>query len=581
MYVFSSDDVGLLVKYDFNNHNTVWYEENFEETKNNEIIQSLVTENKFVYVGCRDNFVRKYDLNGNLLWYKDLQSDSILNIKTYGDYIYCVTYNGNTVCLSKTNGDIIWNKKLSKWPVYDLDVNNDFVFLGTDDKKLFKLNKNNGHIINKLTFDSDKITSIITNDEKIFCVSYFGYFYSINISNLEITFQHNISKVPLTYISNDNDYFYISTLKNKLYKLNSSLNISWECKFLESTDERVYFPFIINKTHVYMCDIDNNINIINKNNGNVITSFKFDMVNEQPWRYDFLTDNIIVLGTRDTHLIYFDLESFSVKNIIYGEYKAIRYIHNDNNKLYCGYGSGYLLIYDLINSNLDKKLRLHNSDILSLDKNNYYLVTSSLDKTIAVIENESNNIIYLKNPLQESYVRVVKLINDDLILGSFIGGVFLMNVRGEQKWIYYEKNKKSIFEHKNKSLSVEAITYNNSFNIIIYGSKNGFITCLDLNGNKLWEFDAVDLVLNSCFTKNNFIYFGCDSGYVLCVSVHGCPLWVKKVHDEKINQIYFYNNFLFTCSNDNSVRVSNLDGELIKPLYNHETSINSITISKI
>ena len=63
-----------------------------------------------------------------------------------------------------------------------------------------------------------------------------------------------------------------------------------------------------------------------------------------------------------------------------------------------------------------------------------------------------------------------------------------------------------------------SITISPPFILFTYNAKHGGVECLDMKGNKIWNFTAQNYVLSSPSLINGKLYFGDDSGIVYCLT---------------------------------------------------------------
>ncbi|UCD13586.1 MAG: hypothetical protein JSW60_08525, partial [Thermoplasmatales archaeon] len=140
-----------ICKYESSDGSLIWMKNWSSPNHPDTVAHSLNVYNDAIYVvgfvgpfqgiiWWMDSYIRKYDLDGNLLWSRIINEttfDKIHDVKVYDNYLYLCGAKDRTSWILKydTNGNKIWGKThkiLGTWlsDFYDLEIYNDNIYAG-------------------------------------------------------------------------------------------------------------------------------------------------------------------------------------------------------------------------------------------------------------------------------------------------------------------------------------------------------------------------------------------------------------------------------------------------------------------
>lgn len=166
-------------------------------------------------------------------------------------------------------------------------------------------------------------------------------------------------------------------------------------------------------------------------------------------------------------------------------------------------------IYNAEGKRLSKGIKkTHNGTITSIDCNSKYIVTGSFDKTIAVWNIETFELVeFLKPKLKTSkdYISVVKLGSDYLVAGTTDGTIYLWKI---DSW----KKMRIISDSKENHGTVHTLFLYE--NIIFAGYHDGMIILWDNRGSIINEIRVGEESINSISFNGKCLVAGTEDGNV-------------------------------------------------------------------
>ena len=100
-------------------------------------------------------------------------------------------------------------------------------------------------------------------------------------------------------------------------------------------------------------------------------------------------------------------------------------------------------------------------------------------------------------------------------------------------------------------------------NRLYFGSCNGKLYCLSIEGKKIWDFDTGDVLLNTLVIKDDVIYLGSFNGPLYALDLEGKTIWTFNIGDKIGDTPLIYKDRIFFGSKAGRFCCLNLEGKLI------------------
>lgn len=176
---------------------------------------------------------------------------------------------------------------------------------------------------------------------------------------------------------------------------------------------------------------------------------------------------------------------------------------------------------------LSDKEKKHRGTITSIDCNNEYIVTGSLDKTIAIWDSQTLNLVKCLMPrlrTSNDYVTVVRIGLNNLVAGTTDGTIHLWELNS---WKEFRPMRDSKEDHGRINT---IFLYKN---IIIAGYQDGMIIIWDSRGTCINEIRAGVRAINSISFNGLFLAAGSDDGNIYVFGIKRARL--LNINSEKDN----------------------------------------------
>ena len=117
---------------------------------------------------------------------------------------------------------------------------------------------------------------------------------------------------------------------------------------------------------------------------------------------------------------------------------------------------------------------------------------------------------------------------------------------------------------------------------IYFGSHDGNLYCLDLEGKKKWTFNANSKINSAIKHAKGKIFFGTEEGNFYCVSISGKLLWSFSTNGSIVEGPGIGNNILVFGSWDRNVYALDFDGNIIWRFgANNEINVEPIILDGV
>jgi len=496
-----------------------------------------------------ERWVRDLVINGNTLIscgddgkiiFFDLQKFNLIAEKKYEERIIkIILVNGKIYGVSSQGK--IFDSSTDK-VVFQIDstinssyADKDYIYLGNNNGTLYILD-HNFHLINYIKLTIDPIISICSNNQLIFVGTSGGKILRYSIKDNSIySFLNNFSIIKKSILF-DKKLFILKTNGSLI-----SYNTETGEVFSENLNDSITNFFVDNRGEIYYSNSKNEIInpqkqvVFNSDNG-VSLLFKFG-------EYLFI----------GTYGFIYILEDNILENYIQLENEWPISYYFDDNVIKIGTSSGKIYLYDSISGNYEF-FKISNNPIIKII-GNYYITFKG-----EIFHNK--NLIYdLKTNVFDS------LLTNNIFLLTSTDGIFLFNLTS----------------YNTQKINTEYPVISVQKNQYIFASmSNGDVSIFDENlkeVRKLSENEAkiitVDLSENGKYVATG----GADKKIKLWKIENGNLILLKTFvgHNDWIRTIKFIDSkFLISGSSDNTIKIWNFNGQLIKTLSYHSGYVWSL-----
>lgn len=489
----------------------------------------LVKEN--IVISCGDDGkVVFFDIQKFNLIKEKNYNERIIKVLSINGNIYSVSFNGKVYDLATDKIVFEIDKNISS--AYS---NENFIYIGDSNGTLYILSTN-FNLINYIKLTSDSIISICSIKNLIFVGTSSGKIFRYNIEDNSIfSFLNNFSLIKKTYL-----------FKNKLYvlKTNGSLisyNITTGEPLLEYLNDKLTNFFINETGKIYYSNAKNNIinpekNIIFNSENDVSLIFKIE---------DYL-----FIGTYE--FVYILNNNFLIDYIQLENDWPISYFYKDNT-IKIGTNNGKVYVYDIL-KNTYTIFHISKEPIIKIFKNYYVTFRGKIFQNTKLISDLKTNIFDCNQ------------INEKFILSSTNGLIVFNKETGNISKIE--------IEHPVVSLQVSQNIY--------CALSNGDILIVDRKFNiigKLAENEA-KIVSVDLSKDGNYVATGGADKKIKLWKIENEKLTLLKTyvgHNDWVRTIKFINNkFIISGSSDNTIKIWDFNGKLIKTLSYHSGYVWSL-----
>lgn len=204
-----------------------------ENTKlDGKVTNEFILQNGNIYVLADFGMLYKFNINGVLLWHRDLHTNFFSDPAADEKNLYGLSLDGNLFSVNLETGDIIYKKKIAAGFQSGISLKNQNLFFGDEDGNMFSVNKNNGKI------------------------------------NWKYNTKFKIKAIP----SFDKSSVYIGNLNGDLYSFNiHEGNLNWILK----TEGLINTTPIIFKNMLVQPNLKKQVDLVDKLNGKIIESISF------------------------------------------------------------------------------------------------------------------------------------------------------------------------------------------------------------------------------------------------------------------------------------------------------------------
>lgn len=212
------------------------------------------------------------------------------------------------------------------------------------------------------------------------------------------------------------------------------------------------------------------------------------------------------------------------------------------------------------------ELTLSKNSLRSGDSRGNLLAIGTLEKTLLICEIKKTGVEILKTMnFFESPVYSVKFVtNNKLIIGCMDKNIYYITIEGE-----------ILMNLKGHEGIVNSLSYFN--NLLASGSWDNTCRIWDLEtGACIKVLDDHKFAVTCLFLENGQLLTGSQNGVLHLWSEKFEKIKEIKAHDDIIREIRCVGSTIFTCSNDQSVRVWDLNLNLMKEITGHTSFIYTV-----
>jgi|GEM_PF-2823508 len=477
--------------------------------------------------------------DGKIIFF-DLQKFNIVKEKKYNERIIKILSINDNIYGMSSNGNI-YDSSTDKI-VFKIDAtisssysNENFIYIGDNKGTLYILD-NKFHLLNYVKLTIDPIISIYSYKQLIFVGTSSGKILRYNIKDNSIfSFLNNFSIIKKTILYN-----------NKLYvlKTNGSL-ISYDIHTgepnLENLKDILTNFFIINNGEIYH---SNNKNEVIGPEKNILFNSENDI------SLLCKIQDYIFIGTYN--FIYIIKNNLLIDYIQLDNEWPISYFY-ENNTVKIGTNNGKIYVYDIKNK-IFKIFQISKNPIIKIIGNYYITFKGEIHQNKNVITNLKTNIFDCI------------LINEKFILSSTDG--LIVFDKGSSKTVKIETEYPVISLQANENI----YTALSNGDILIFDKEFNEVGKLAENESKII---AVDLSKDGQYVATG----GADKKIKLWKIENGNLILLKTYvgHNDWIRTIKFIdNNFIISGSSDNTIKIWDFNGKLIKTFSYHSGYVWSL-----
>ncbi|QTA37517.1 hypothetical protein JYK00_07220 [Thermosipho ferrireducens] len=550
-------------------------------------ITSISGFKEIIYVGGSDGKIKMYNLKTNGINSLLTGTFQIKRMFYKENLLYVVMSSGKLIVYNVLNGLIL--KRAGFDEVSNLDIS-DSVFYSDINGRVYKFGDRNIEI-----FQTENEVTLLKSVKGKLIVGTYKYLFIINEESSEIENYFESEGSWFNSFYYNGKYFFFGTTAGEIFVLSENFDLIWT--------EKISNSLIVGFTgynELFVITFEGKIFEMNFSQ----RLFKITKSFDENVLCETFFDGKIVLGTKRGFYI---LENETYK-FIKTEAMVVALSHGDK-KLFVGLANGTVGVYD-INYNLSQILREGENKILAVDVSSKgeYVVTGGADNKVKLWRIEGNKFKLEKTMAgHDDWVRSVIFVKDKYIVSGSADNTIkiwdknsgrLVKTLSEHNgyvWALAHKNGilysggwdnkiiarnfesgQILFEVKTNSAVTDIVIWKNFLfasevngDIARVNITTGEVSVSNVSSSTIWDIDIY----------KNFIVFGDEKGKVFVYSVNDFKrILVINAHKATVFTVKIFQNGIITASVDNTLKIFNFEGKLIKTYKRFTQAVLSIAV---